>query len=545
MEIRYTRSKAAGSESKKGKKFWLLPLLSSAVCYALILLAKPVCRLLFSFGDEPVSAQLRAEFYGNSASIIFLLLPPVICLLLYIIASIIGPIREKRELLRVSDLLAAEERRKTYLMQYERYIEHKSTGWKIRVFFYVLLAIEITFVVQCLFFSSAPRETISLYSDLSLLRTGKPLIYKGKFLPTDRPLDNTNDYVIVPDKEYYYFSSDVGTLRCVKSNLQSDTLMQTEYCVEYLPGTHTVVSVTNAAGTTLTGPSGLSSASLPDGSWLYGDLIVRRCTEIYGYDLLTTDEQKAFDLLYGEYYSVAVARGEESTHSFYLPEPLTAEGYQRVLSLYGAVTYYQKNRQPWRYATDDAGPVRNVYAGRIISDTNPQYFEAWDAAAELVSGMPPDLTDREKCYYLAQYLVEHVTPYNGEMPQTEFQDSNGVTIRVAVPDPEWATAYGALVEGRANYEGLSAAFALLSREAGVDCICIVGETVDGAHVWNMVRIDGNWYHVDTVWMNKGGVVDETYFLADDGQMEITHRPASYGGCAFVPVPASGPQERSR
>lgn len=62
------------------------------------------------------------------------------------------------------------------------------------------------------------------------------------------------------------------------------------------------------------------------------------------------------------------------------------------------------------------------------------------------------------------------------------------------------TAYGALVKRTAVCEGYSKAFQLLMYYAGINCNLICGETSDNsAHMWNIVEIDGAWYHVDALW----------------------------------------------
>lgn len=64
------------------------------------------------------------------------------------------------------------------------------------------------------------------------------------------------------------------------------------------------------------------------------------------------------------------------------------------------------------------------------------------------------------------------------------------------------SVYGALIEHKARCEGISKAFMLCMRELGIDCITVVGVPLwenNGTysnHSWNIVNIDGDWYHVD-------------------------------------------------
>ncbi len=66
-------------------------------------------------------------------------------------------------------------------------------------------------------------------------------------------------------------------------------------------------------------------------------------------------------------------------------------------------------------------------------------------------------------------------------------------------------AYGALVEGVAVCEGYARAFQYVLYQAGIQCLIAEGSSVNPdtgrseAHAWNVVRIDGRYYHVDLTW----------------------------------------------
>lgn len=62
-------------------------------------------------------------------------------------------------------------------------------------------------------------------------------------------------------------------------------------------------------------------------------------------------------------------------------------------------------------------------------------------------------------------------------------------------------AYGVIVEGKGVCESYSKAFMVLMREAGVQCLLVDGILTKDLgfgelHQWNMVEIDGEYYHVD-------------------------------------------------
>ncbi len=88
------------------------------------------------------------------------------------------------------------------------------------------------------------------------------------------------------------------------------------------------------------------------------------------------------------------------------------------------------------------------------------------------------------------------------------------------------TAAGALLHGTAVCNGYAEAMELLLLCSGVETYMAVGMTDDGTHAWNIVNIDGDWYHVDTTWddpipdMGKESI--HVYLNVNDAVMEKTH-----------------------
>ncbi|MEE0945508.1 MAG: transglutaminase domain-containing protein [Acutalibacteraceae bacterium] len=84
------------------------------------------------------------------------------------------------------------------------------------------------------------------------------------------------------------------------------------------------------------------------------------------------------------------------------------------------------------------------------------------------------------------------------------------------------TAYGALVNGRAVCEGYARAFKLLCRYAGIKCILITGDSKGVGHIWNMVYLDSEWYHVDVTWDDLRKTPLHTYFNTTERYIRIDH-----------------------
>lgn len=105
------------------------------------------------------------------------------------------------------------------------------------------------------------------------------------------------------------------------------------------------------------------------------------------------------------------------------------------------------------------------------------------------------------------------------------------------------TAYGALLRETAVCNGYAEAMELLLLCSDIDTYMAVGFTPDGAHAWNIVLIDGEWYHVDTTWDdpvdadsgNESGNGTHVYLNVNDEVMKKTHtwNQSAYPECVSM------------
>jgi len=55
---------------------------------------------------------------------------------------------------------------------------------------------------------------------------------------------------------------------------------------------------------------------------------------------------------------------------------------------------------------------------------------------------------------------------------------------------------------------------------------VVGEVYTGGHAWNLVKVDDEWYHLDTTWNDpvpdRGNGIRYDYFLLNDTDMRVDH-----------------------
>lgn len=90
--------------------------------------------------------------------------------------------------------------------------------------------------------------------------------------------------------------------------------------------------------------------------------------------------------------------------------------------------------------------------------------------------------------------------------------------------------YGALVNHRAVCGGYAAAMKLLLNRVGIACTGVRGVSEGVGHVWNLVQIDSEWYHLDPTWddpITKDSTiaVSYDYFNVTDAQIRADHEIA--------------------
>ncbi|MCR5119202.1 MAG: hypothetical protein K6B44_06230 [Lachnospiraceae bacterium] len=95
-------------------------------------------------------------------------------------------------------------------------------------------------------------------------------------------------------------------------------------------------------------------------------------------------------------------------------------------------------------------------------------------------GIKSSMNDYEKEKYAYEYIAKH-TEYD-----TQAEDNQSII--------------SVFLHGKSVCQGYAKAFQYLLQEVDIPCAMVVGEVYNGdGHAWNMVYIDGNYYHVDVTW----------------------------------------------
>lgn len=148
-----------------------------------------------------------------------------------------------------------------------------------------------------------------------------------------------------------------------------------------------------------------------------------------------------------------------------------------------------------------------------IPDTEQKAIQLYQVVNQIMTNcIDASMTDFEKELALHDYLVK-----NCKYSQDTSQPAGSDIYR----------AYGALVNGDAVCNGYAEALQLLFACADLQSKFVVG-TADGVdHAWNLVQLDGVWYHLDATWNDpipdQKNMVVHSYFNVKDDILSGTHQ----------------------
>ena len=97
------------------------------------------------------------------------------------------------------------------------------------------------------------------------------------------------------------------------------------------------------------------------------------------------------------------------------------------------------------------------------------------------------------------------------------------------------SAYSALSYGYAGSEGIALAYTELCRQLGIDCTVVYGQLDWADHCWNVIKLDGDYYHVDVTACIDGGIRDTHQILEADFPIFYKYRISngSLGRCLIT------------
>ncbi len=180
-------------------------------------------------------------------------------------------------------------------------------------------------------------------------------------------------------------------------------------------------------------------------------------------------------------YATAISETEESDEGDYLY--YTIEGYSTDntdVRLVGDKYYY------------DIPFLVNYYTTKKQEDAIEKKIE------EVIKSFKfnKNTTDKDKCDKIYRYITSRVV--------YDYKNLNDDKHILKY------TAYAALINGTAVCQGYATLFYRMAKECGLDTRIISGKSRNEGHAWNIVKIDGLYYYLDSTW--DAGTNTYRYYL---------------------------------
>jgi transglutaminase-like putative cysteine protease len=162
----------------------------------------------------------------------------------------------------------------------------------------------------------------------------------------------------------------------------------------------------------------------------------------------------------------------------------------------------------------------------VVLKIEPEYYYTRDQilsmraavdgkVAEVIGKVvSPGMADYEKELALHDYIVN-----NARYDEVNYEANT-------IPELDY-TAYGVLIKGTGVCEGYAKATKKLLNAAGIETLIVGGTSKGEGHAWNLVKIQGEYYQLDTTWddpVTSGSrdVLEHDYFNVTDAILARDH-----------------------
>lgn len=186
---------------------------------------------------------------------------------------------------------------------------------------------------------------------------------------------------------------------------------------------------------------------------------------------------------------------------------ITKESLDTTMNTALEDSYLRNSLDSWGYETESSlFNVKLTFNITYRTSKEEELMVGEKTSEILASIIEPNRSDFEKVKAINDYIVLHAE-YSTNTSSSPYSP---ISI---------------LSEGR----GVCLAYTLLAQKllekAGIESYIVEGETTE-PHAWNLVKVDGEYYHLDTTWNDpledRKGKVQYDYFLVPDNVLSKDH-----------------------
>lgn len=192
--------------------------------------------------------------------------------------------------------------------------------------------------------------------------------------------------------------------------------------------------------------------------------------------------------------------------------------------------FYVKTQWGWSIAYEGSTEVLSVFPsysidGKVIPkgkiteympQIQQQQAELTQKVKEITAQIGENWKPLQKALYLHDYIATH----------GQYDTISRVDVQNKI-DERRRDAYGMLIDGIGVCQGYTLAYRLLLKEVGIDSGTVTSDSMN--HVWNLIQIDGHWYHVDVTWddptEDRIGQSQHVYFCLSEDKLKDTNNGA--------------------
>lgn len=192
-----------------------------------------------------------------------------------------------------------------------------------------------------------------------------------------------------------------------------------------------------------------------------------------------------------------------------MDEKIDISDYKLTPDAFSDVLVYILKSSPWLffvdsnfvYSTNSSGNIENIYPQYTMSDEEraDAFGFCKGEIEKILFYMPLGMSEFDRVLYLHDYICQNF----GYDENYESRDM-----------------YGMLKNKRGTCQGYAYLFLELAGKVGLECDVAYSDPM--CHIWNIVKIDGEWYYIDLTWDDGDDFyrVSHKKFLFSESEAEL-------------------------